>query len=62
MQSEIKHFHFSNTSEPIHRSDLTDKEKAEVFKSHIFIKQKRDGNIKGRTVAGGNKQRAFISK
>jgi hypothetical protein len=28
----------------------------------MFLKQKRDGNIKGRTVAGGNKQRYCISK
>jgi hypothetical protein len=28
----------------------------------MFLKQKRDGNIKGRTVAGGNKQRDYISK
>ena len=28
----------------------------------MFLKQKRDGTIKGRTVAGGNKQRDFISK
>jgi hypothetical protein len=27
----------------------------------MFLKQKRDGNIKGRTVAGGNKQRDYIS-
>jgi hypothetical protein len=28
----------------------------------MFLKEKRDGKIKGRTVAGGNKQRDFISK
>jgi hypothetical protein len=28
----------------------------------MFLKQKRDGNIKGRTVAGGNKQWYYISK
>jgi hypothetical protein len=28
----------------------------------MFLKQKRDGNIKGRTVAGGNKHRDYISK
>jgi hypothetical protein len=28
----------------------------------MFLKQKRDGKIKGRTVAGGNKQRDYISK
>jgi hypothetical protein len=26
----------------------------------MFLKQRRDGNIKGRTVAGGNKHRDYI--
>ena len=30
--------------------------------SHMILKLKRDGKIKGHTVAGGNKQRDFISK
>jgi hypothetical protein len=28
----------------------------------MFLKQKWDGKIKGRTVAGGNKQQDYISK
>jgi hypothetical protein len=28
----------------------------------MFLKEKRDRKIKGRTVAGGNKQREYISK
>jgi hypothetical protein len=28
----------------------------------MFLEQKQDGNIKGRTVAGGNKQQDYISK
>jgi hypothetical protein len=28
----------------------------------MFLNQKRDGKINGRTVAGGNKQRDYISK
>jgi hypothetical protein len=28
----------------------------------MFLNQKRDGKIKGRTVAGGNTQRNYISK
>jgi hypothetical protein len=27
----------------------------------MFLKEKRDGSLKGRTVAGGNKQRDYIS-
>ena len=33
-----------------------------VLESHMFIKEKRDGEIEGRAVAGGNKQRDYISK
>jgi hypothetical protein len=29
---------------------------------HVFVKKKRSGQIKARKVAGGNKQRDFISK
>jgi hypothetical protein len=28
----------------------------------MFLKEKRDGKTKGRTVAGGNKWRGYISK
>jgi hypothetical protein len=33
-----------------------------VLESHLFLKQKRDGKIKGRTVVGGNKQHDSLSK
>ena len=33
-----------------------------TLESHIFLKEKRDGPIKGRIVVVGNKQRDFISK
>jgi hypothetical protein len=36
--------------------------KALARTEHMFLKQKRYGKIKGRTVAGGNKQRDYISK
>ncbi len=33
-----------------------------MLKSHIFVKQKRDGKIKARKVIGGNKQCNYITK
>ena len=33
-----------------------------MLDSHMFLKENRSGEIKGRTVSGGNKQRDFISK
>jgi hypothetical protein len=58
----MKQLHFRNTFKPIHRSDLSKIQRRTVLESHKFLKQKRDGKIKGRTVAGGNKQRDYISK
>ena len=61
-KSEMKQLHFRNTFKPKHWYELTEEEKTKVLESHMFLKQKRDGTIKGRTVAGGNKQRDSISK
>jgi hypothetical protein len=33
-----------------------------VSESHMFLKEKGDGSLKGRTVARGNKQWDYISK
>ena len=61
-QNEMKQLHFRDTFKPMHWKELTHTQKATVLESHMFLKEKRDGTIKGRTVAGGNKQRDFISK
>jgi len=60
--SEMKQLHMRDTFRPMHWRDLNDLQKKTVLESHMFLKQKRDGKVKGRTVAGGNKQRDFISK
>ena len=60
--AEMKQLHMRDTFRPRNWKDLTLAERKAVLESHLFLNQKRDGNIKGRTVAGGNKQRDFISK
>ena len=60
--SEMKQLHLRDTFRPKHYKNLTDTEKTSILESHLFLKQKRNGDIKGRTVAGGNKQREFIPK
>jgi hypothetical protein len=60
--SEMKQLHFRETFKPFHWHELTHTQKQSVLESHMFLKEKRDGKLKGRTVAGGNKQRDFISK
>jgi hypothetical protein len=60
--SEMKQLHFRNKFTPLLWSDIPENQLKTVLKSHMFLKLKRDGKIKGRTVAGGNKQRDYISK
>jgi hypothetical protein len=60
--SEMKQLHFRNTFKPKHWSELSKIQCQMVLESHMFLKEKRDGSLKGRTVAGGNKQRDYISK
>jgi len=62
VHSEMKQLHLRGTFKPMHWHELTVTQKKSTLESHMFLKLKRDGKIKGRTVAGGNKQRDFISK
>ena len=52
--AEMKQLHMRHTFQPVHWKDLSEDERKEVLESHLFLKQKRDGTIKGRTVAAGN--------
>jgi hypothetical protein len=61
-QSEMKQLHFRNTFKPKHWRELSQVQRQTLLESHMFIKQKQDENIKGRTVAGGNRQLDCISK
>jgi hypothetical protein len=62
VSKELSQLHFRDTFEPINPKDLTDEERQEVLESHLFLKEKRDATVKGRMVAGGNKQRGKIDK
>ena len=37
-------------------------QKNQILEFHIFVEQKRDGNIKACTVIGGDRQRDYITK
>jgi hypothetical protein len=60
--SEMKQLYFRNTFKPKHWRELSQVQRKTVLESHMFLKQKRDGKIKGRTVASGNNQWDYISK
>jgi len=51
-----------DTFEPLHWKDLHEDKKAQVLQAHLFLKLKRDGTLKARSVARGNRQRHFITK
>jgi hypothetical protein len=59
---EMKQLHLCKTFKPNHWRELSKAQRQTVMESHMFLKLKRDDKIKGRTVAGGNKQRDYISK
>jgi hypothetical protein len=59
---EMKQLHLRNTFKPKHWRELSQVQRQTVLESHMFLKQKHDGKIKGRTVAAGNNQRDYISK
>jgi hypothetical protein len=61
-EAGVKQLHWRNSFQPVHWKYLSEKEKTMVLESHMFITKKRDGNLKARKVAGGNKQRGFIEK
>jgi hypothetical protein len=60
--SEMKQLYLRKTFKPKHWRELSKAQRQTVLESHMFLKLKRDGNIKGRTIVGGNKQRDYISK
>jgi hypothetical protein len=60
--SEMEQLHLRKTFKPKHWRELSKAQLQTVLESRMFLKLKRDGKIKGRTVAGGNKQRDYISK
>jgi len=59
---EMKQLHWRNSFKPMHWKNLTPEQRKQVLESHIFVERKRDGVLKARTVAGGNKQRGYILK
>ena len=58
----MKQLHFRNTFKPKHWRELTHTQRQTVLDSHMFLKEKRDGVIKGISVSGGNKKCDYISK
>jgi hypothetical protein len=60
VSNELAQLHFRDTFQPLDPKSLSKTEFDKVLESHLFLKQKRDDSIKGRMVAGGDKQRGSI--
>ena len=59
---EMKQLHLRTTFRPKHWHEMTADEKLRLLDSHMFLKKKRTGEVKGRAVAQGNAQRNYISR
>jgi hypothetical protein len=62
IQKELQQIHDMEGFQPKHWYELTKEERADALKYLMYLKEKRDGRIKGRGCADGRKQRAYIPK
>ena len=62
VEAEAKQLHWRNSFEPVHYKEIDEDQREQILESHVLVKKKQSGQLKARKVAGGNKQRDFISK
>jgi hypothetical protein len=62
VHSKMKQLYLQNMFKPKHWREPTASQRHILLESHMFLKEKRDGKVKGRIVAGGNKQRNYFFK
>ena len=62
VHSEMNQLHMRYMFVRLHRKGLTEEQRNTILEYKLFLKDKRYGTLKGGTLAGGNKQRDFISK
>ena len=60
--NEMKQLHERGVFAPRDIKTLTQQERRRAMESLIFLAEKRDGTVKGRTCANGSTQREYISK
>ena len=56
---ELQQIHDMDTYTSMHPNELSSKEKAKALRALFFLTEKHNGDIKGRNVADGSKQRIF---
>ena len=62
IKKEMKQFHDRGVISPINPLTMTREEKNQALTYLMFLKEKRTGDIKGRGVADGRKQRLWKTK
>ena len=62
MLKELKQFNVYDIFEPLYAGKLSNKEKSKALTSLIFLKKKRDGNVKARLCTNGSVQREHVAK
>ena len=58
----MKQFHERNVVKPLDPEDITDEIRKRALGYLMFLKQKRNGDIKGRSCADGRPQRLYKTK
>lgn len=59
---EVRQLHDFKTFRPVHAKALSHQQRVDTLSSLIFLKEKANGDIKGRACADGRKQRATMTK
>ena len=62
IQKELGQLEMRNTFTPLNYSSMRKEDVMKSLESHMFLEEKRNGSIKARLVAGGNKQRIYTDK
>ena len=62
VSAELSQVHSRGVFEPQDARKLTYEEVKNCLESHLFMEEKKNKEIKGRIVGGGNKQRSYVSK
>jgi hypothetical protein len=57
VSKELLQLHMRDTFKPQNVKELSSEQKKGALESLMFLKEKRDGSVKGRTCADGRKQR-----
>jgi hypothetical protein len=62
VSKELKQFNVYDVFGTLHANKLSQEEKSMALTSLIFLKEKRDGNVKARSCANGSVQREHVAK